>query len=446
MNRFPSTVAGLDDILHGGLFEGGVYILEGPPGVGKTTLANQIAYNRASGGDKTLYVTMLSESHARMVQHMSHQTFFKKSAVNAFVFYLSGYRELETEGLKGVVSLLRSELARSGASFLVVDGLVVSAPGIDEGVRQFVHELQSLVSAMNCTCLVLTTGRGNALSAEQTMVDGIFSFEDQLFRGKAERLVQVKKFRGSEVVRGRHSFCITNEGLHFFPRLESLPLQPRERLPRVPVALGTREIDEALGEQGLWAGSMSLAVGESGAGKTTMAYRFAAASSEHEPGLLLLGSSETEADACALATMVDVDLEGPLQRGALRIESIGQADESLDEMGHKVLRLVDEIQARRVILDGLAALADTLAFQERGYRFIGRLLFELRRRGVTALFTLDPAEIAVASGTPLAAGVSALFDNVFWLESLPGEKVARQLSVRKIRGSQAKAAVVALRD
>ena len=75
------------------------------------------------------------------------------------------------------------------------------------------HELQSLVSAMNCTCLVLTTGRGNALSAEQTMVDGIFAFEDQLCRGKAERLVQVRKFRGSEVVRGLHSFCIRSEGL-----------------------------------------------------------------------------------------------------------------------------------------------------------------------------------------------------------------------------------------
>jgi circadian clock protein KaiC len=446
MKRFPSTVEGLDDILHGGLFEGGVYILEGPPGVGKTTLANQMAYNLASDGRKTLYVTMLSESHARMVQHMSNQTFFRKSAVNAFVFYLSGYRELETGGLKGVLSLLRGELARSGATFLVVDGLVASAPEIDEGVRQFVHELQSLVTAMNCTCLILTTGRGNILSAEQTMVDGIFTFEDRLFRGKAERLVQVRKFRGSEVVRGQHSFCITDKGLQFFPRLESLPLQPKGHVSRDTVALGIREFDEALGEQGVWAGSMSLAMGESGVGKTLVAFRFAAAAQDSAPGLLLLGSNESELDACALAARFGIDLDGAIERGALRIERIGQVDESLDEMGHRILRLVDESKAKRLILDGTAALADTLAFQDRGYRFLGRLLSELRRRAVTGLFTLDPAELAVASGTPLASGVSALFDNVFALEALPGAEAARQLTVAKIRGSLARPAVFALHD
>ncbi len=446
MKRFPSTIPGLDDILHGGLFEGGVYILEGPPGVGKTTLANQMAYNHAGDGRKTLYVTMLSESHARMVQHMSGQTFFRKSAVNDLVFYVSGYRELENEGLKGVVSLLRGELARSGATLLVIDGLVVSAPDIDEGVRQFVHELQSLVTAMNCTCLVLTSGRGSALSAEQTMVDGIFTFEDRLFRGRAERLVQVRKFRGSEVVRGQHSFCITNNGLQFFPRLESLPLVPRQRVEATAARFGLPEFDDALKDQGILAGSMSLVIGASGVGKTLLALRFAARASASEPGLLLLGSPEAGAQACALADGFGIPLGEAVECSALRIEPIGQADESLDEMGHKILRLVDESRVRRLVLDSTAALADTLSFQDRGYRFLGRLLYELRRRGVTSLFTLDPAEIAVASGTPLAAGVAALFDNAFALEASPGAEVQRQLAVRKIRGSRTTTAVFSLRD
>lgn len=424
-------IPGLDEILHGGLFECGVYILEGPPGVGKTTLANQIAYGHSLKGRKTLYVTMLSESHARMVQHMEGQSFYHRSAVNSLVFYISGYRELETEGLKAVIGLLSGELTRSGASFLVVDGLVVSAPDIDEGVRQFVHELQSLVTAMSCTCLLLTSGRGNALSAEQTMVDGIFAFDDYLFHGKAERRVQVRKFRGSEIVRGQHSFCITDDGLKFFPRLESLPLLPKEAAPARVVKLGSPAVDDALPHGGVGRGMASLAVGESGAGKTLLALGFAAAASEAEPGLLLLGSPETPSDACALAEGFGIPLKQAMARGVLHIESIGQSDESLDEMGHKILRLVHERKAVRVALDGIAALADTSAFPERGHRFLGRLLYELRRAHATCLFTLDPAELAVAGGSPLAPGVAALFDNVLTLDS----GAERRLTLTKMRGS-----------
>ena len=141
MKRFPTAVPGLDDILHGGLFEGGVYILEGPPGAGKTTMANQIAFACAGRGGKALYVTMLAESHSRMLQHMHGQSFCKPGLVNSSVLYLSGYRELEEHGLKSVLQLLRGELSRHQANLLVVDSLVMENrdehPEEREKIRKF---------------------------------------------------------------------------------------------------------------------------------------------------------------------------------------------------------------------------------------------------------------------------------------------------------------------
>lgn len=440
LKRLPTAIDGLDDILQGGLFEGGVYIFEGPPGVGKTTLANQIAYGLAQRKQRTLYVTMLTESHARMLQHMEHQVFFEQRHVNASVFYVSAYGELEQGGLRAVVGLLQGELLRSRASLLVIDGLVVENRGLSaDSVRQFVHELQSLVSAMSCTCLILTSGTGNALSAEQTMVDGIFTFEDHGFHWRAERRMQVRKFRGSLVIRGSHTFCISRRGLQFFPRLESLPMRGESAvLGTGAVSTGVPAWDAILRAGGLLAGSSSVVIGHSGAGKTILALAFSAASSLSSPGLLL-PCTEFAGDLRRTGDEMGLEVAQALDSGALTIEHLGHEDESMDEMGHKLLRLVDERKIRRVVVDGLEGLADTLAFPERGYRFLGRLLAELKQRGVTSLFTVDPSALAVAAGTGLAEGVVGWFDNafVFRSEFVAGPlEATRTLSVAKVRGTQ----------
>lgn len=443
MKRLPTHVDGFDSILNGGLFEGGVYIFEGPPGVGKTTLANQIAYTLARRETRTLYVTMLAESHSRMLQHMEGQIFFEQREVNAKVFYVSGYRELEQGGLKAVVALLQGELLRHRPGLLVIDGLVVGGPVSmsDDSVRQFVHELQSLVSAMSCTCLVLTSGNGNALSAEQTMVDGIFSFEDYGFHWRAERRMQVRKFRGSQVIRGRHTFCISSSGLQFFPRLESLPItaSPGTLGPEA-LSSGIPALDAVLRAGGVLSGSASVVIGQSGAGKTTLALAFAAAATDDAPGLLL-PCTELVGDLKRMGQELGLAVAQAADSGALTVQPLGHEDESMDEMGHKLLRLVDELKVRRLVVDGLAGMADTLAFSERGYRFLGRLLGELKSRGVTSLFTVDPAALSAAAASPLAEGVVGWFDNAF--EFLPRDRHgARILSISKVRGSQASQATV----
>ena len=450
LKRMPTGVPGFDTILGGGLFKRGVYIFEGPPGVGKTTLANQIAYEHARQGAAALYVTMLAESHARMLQHMEGQTFFDRSFVNSRVLYLSGYKDFEQGGLKGVVNLLRGEIERSGASLLIVDGLVVEGQQHNTGdaVRQFVHELQSLVSALACTCLLLTSGRGSTSSAEQTMVDGIFAFEDRTFHWRAERRIQVRKFRGGRVLRGDHTFCITDEGLQFFPRLEALPWEATgvAQGPVASVSSGLRALDAVLHAGGLYAASNSVLIGQSGTGKTTVALAFASQCDVKAPSLLM-ACTESSDELRRLGGEVGIAVGEAVDTGALKIQQLGLEDESMDEMGHKVLRMVDEVKVSRLVVDGLAGLADTLAFPERGYRFLGRLLGELKKRGVTSLFTVDPDALAIAAGTPLADGVVGWFDNAFTLAPIgaDGEDRERRLTVMKARGNSAHALGVDIR-
>ena len=80
LELLPSGIAGLDVILGGGFLKGGLYIIQGPPGAGKTTLGNQICFNHVADEKRALYATLLAEYHARMMQHLSIMSFFDISS------------------------------------------------------------------------------------------------------------------------------------------------------------------------------------------------------------------------------------------------------------------------------------------------------------------------------------------------------------------------------
>jgi len=437
LQRVKTLVPGLDDLLGGGMFEAGVYFVQGSPGSGKTTLANQMCFAHILQGGAALYLTLLAESHARMMQHMLDQSFFDASMVGRRISYVSGYRDLESGGLKGIVALARAELARQKATLLVLDGLVLppatNLGDDDRRLKEFVHELQSLAALLGCCVMLLTSGRGRSIAAEQSMVDGIFALDDHPIGSRNERLIEVTKFRGSATARGRHSFCITNDGVRIYPRLESLETPPSLAAARAEVvASGLPGLDALYLGGGARAGSTTLLLGQSGAGKTLLGLLYLAQSSGSEPGLLA-GFNEAPDVLVEVARGVGIDLAPKLSSGELHLQWTGPGDHALDQLGHELLLAVDRRGVRRLVIDSIAGFADKAMFAERGYRFVGALLDELRRRSVATVLVCD-ADALAALGVPhIGAGLVALVEHV--VEMSVGD-TGRTLRVKKARGQR----------
>ena len=142
--RIASGIPGLDAVTGGGFLQSGVYILQGAPGAGKTILANHVVHRHASAGGKVVYVTLLAESHARLLQHMEGFAFFDPSALADRIYYVSAFNALRSGGLPGVVELLRKEMRSRQAGILVLDGLVMAASAAqsDEELKLFVSDIQ----------------------------------------------------------------------------------------------------------------------------------------------------------------------------------------------------------------------------------------------------------------------------------------------------------------
>ena len=230
LQRLQSGIPGLDTLLGGGFFRSGVYIIQGVPGSGKTILANQLCYHHAAAGGCAVYVTLLAESHSRMLQHIQSLSFFSEAAIPESVSYLSAFNVLESDGLKGLMATLRKEMRLREATVLILDGLVAAAEAAPSGteLKKFIHELQTSAVFHDCTVFLLTSGTPQRVNAEHTMVDGILELDDVLFNARSERSIQVRKFRGAGSLRGKHAVRITDAGMQVYPRIESLFSRPPE--------------------------------------------------------------------------------------------------------------------------------------------------------------------------------------------------------------------------
>ena len=434
--RFTTGVTGLDTVLSGGLIPASVYIVQGSPGAGKTILANQVCFYRATLGEQSLYVTLLAESHDRMVEHLSTLTYFDESQVPTSVYYESAFTVLEQEGLDGILRLLSRERKARNASLIILDGLFVleESAHSEAEFRQFVNNLSTYASITGCTVLLLTNSGRGPHNPEYTMVDGWLELGRRQTGYQNYRYLQVHKFRGSGFISGTHVANITAAGIRVFPRLESSLGRVRGMLAKETISTGVPKLDQMMGG-GLRRGSATLLVGPTGVGKTTFGLQFIAQSTAEEPGLIF-SFYESEADLLDKTDSLGIPLSTLIGEGVVEAMWQPATENTLDEIGYMLIEAVRKRGVKRLFIDGIVALQESAEYPERIGRYFAALTNVLHTEGVTVASTLETQELIGADISLKFGPVSAAAQNILLMRYDQRDNTTRRsLAVIKVRSS-----------
>ncbi len=434
--RLPSGIDGLDVVLKGGFLRGGIYIIQGPPGAGKTILGNQICYDHVAAGGRALYVTLLAENHDRMLMHMGNMRFFQRQEITRSLEYISAFRILEEEGLKGLLTLIRREIQTRKISVLVLDGLVAaehSAPSELE-FKKFIHGLQTQAVVTDCTMFLLTSARVESVSPEHTMVDGMIELSDELYGWRSVRDLHVRKFRGSSYLHGRHAFRITENGVEVFPRTESRLTQPSvdDSGGSLICSSGAESLDKML-SGGLTVGSSTLLVGPTGSGKTALGLQFLSASSAKEPGLHF-GFFESPQRLSAKAKSLGLPIAQLIEAGHVEFLWQPATEDLIDALAEQLLAAVKRRKVKRLVIDGLAGFQRLSVFQDRIAPFFTALVNELRALGVTTLASLEVSDLIGPIARAPVGELSTITENLIMMRYVEvHSRLFRLISILKVR-------------
>jgi circadian clock protein KaiC len=437
-NLVTTGVPGLDDILGGGLVQGGLYLIEGMAGSGKTILSTQIGFHRVSAGDTVLYVTLIAESHSKLLSHLKGLSFFDADAISDKMLFVSGYHELIRDGLSGFLALIAATVRTSRPRFMVIDGFRSAREfsSTELELSQFIHELSAFVTVAGCTTLILAPLSGNEPHPEHTLVDGLIELNRFNTGMRRAREIEVHKLRARNHMLGRHFFKITGDGLVTFPRLEARGLL-MDGAPDLTskLAFGLPDFDAMLGG-GVVKGSTTTLIGPSGIGKTLFALKFLEAGVSNGERCVYFGFYESPERLVAKAESVSVRLADAVADGRLIVQWHPAVELAIDELAARLVETVRDTGASRLVVDGIEGFHESSSRVARFGLFLNALTHRLRQEGVTTLLTEELPLYTDMGPGPGSIRASAMTENIVLLRYIEtNTSMYRIISIIKQRES-----------
>lgn len=434
MERLPTGTAGLDAVLGGGLVADSITLLAGPPGSGKTVLAERCLFENATESRPGLYLSTVSEPFDKILRYGQSLSFFDVAKIGSAVIYDDLGAPLVKDGLGAANERINALLKQHRPGVIVIDSFkALKAFAADEAdFRRFLHDLAGRLTALAVTTIwVGEYGSEDAsASPEFAVADAVIMLTTKRTAERSTRYLSVAKLRGSSFLSGDHVYRITGDGLHVFPRLADPVEHDRYADVETRISTGVPALDDCL-EEGYWPGSTTLVVGPSGIGKTLMGLQFLFAGGRANESGVLLTLQENRSQL--------VRVMGPfgwsIDRPDVQILDRSPVDVYLDELIYELLDRVEEVGARRVVVDSYTDLVRVSPDPTRLAEFTYSLVQRCARRGISLMMTYETVELFGISRIS-DYGISNISDNVLFLQYLPdGTEMKRAISVLKSRGT-----------
>ena len=454
--RISSGNTGLDTILRGGLPPRRLYLLEGAPGSGKTTLALKFLLEGVKRGEPVLYVTLSETAEELEAVATSHGW----SLDGISLFELSSANEVLGQGqeqsilhpwemeLGSTVKLIQDEVERVKPTRVVFDSLSEMRLLAQDALRyrRQVLALKQFFSGRNSTVILvddLTGEIGQNDAHLHSLCHGVITLERlTLDFGAARRRLQVQKLRGVEFIGGFHDLNICQGGIEVYPRL----IASKHHTPFVgdPTPSGVPELD-ALLSGGPLRGTSTLLTGPAGAGKTTIALQYLYAACERGEPCTIFEFDERVGTLLIRAKALGLDLGKHLDSGLLKIMQMDPAEVSPGEFAWNALREVEDRQVRIIVIDSLSGYMAAMPQEKQLALQLHELLSYMNQQGVVTFLIVPQAGLVGSMGTG-SLNISYVADAVVLIRFFEAEgRIRKAISIIKNRGGPHEDAIRELR-
>lgn len=440
--KAATGIAGLDDILGGGLSRGHIFLLEGQPGAGKTTVALQFLLHGIEQGETCLYITLSETAKELREGALSHgwelderMQVFELTPPEMILDVQQQQSLLYSSDLElgEATRQIFDEVNRVKPDRVVLDSLSevrLLAQGSLRYRRQILA-IKHYFARFKATVLLLDDMTSEPLDKTlHSIAHGVVRLEEMApDYGAERRRLRIMKYRGQKYRGGYHDFTIHRDGIHIYPRL--VAAEHRARYERTQLSCGIAELDALLGG-GVENGSSTLIIGPAGTGKSLISMVFAAAAVARGEKVALFIFDEELGLLFDRMKTLGIDLEAHQRDGNMVIQQVDAAEQSPGEFAHLVRSSVDDHNIKTVVIDSINGYHAAMLGESSPVLHIHELLLYLNRLGAATFMTV--AQQGLVGDMKAPVDITYLADTVIlmrYFEAL-GE-VRRAVSVIKKR-------------